>query len=278
MHALRHELRVVPHPVRVLRCRHQADLRRAFRPRDHHQRLPAVGGAPDIHFGREQAFRHSATPDGGHPRCFSRHQHPFLRLQVHGQDADAPAVQRQQEVRHFAVHHLRADACRHPVEFLRANLATLLQHLHAHLRGRDMLNQPEAVVPEPRFRFQRLPAQFRCLHLFGHVLQLPAVLFNGGTAHLRRAVVPAYHLQRHLIHSFFLFHVSVFLDRLFHIFIPLRLLGASFRSGSCRSFCSCRWLRGAMRNVSFCRSKVTSRSFRKPSGTSMHLTAIGFPP
>ena len=210
MHALRHELRVFPHPVRVLRCRHQADLRRTFRPRDHHQRLPAVGGAPDIHFGREQAFRHSATPDGGHPRRFSRHQHPFLRLQVHGQDADAPAVQRQQEVRHLAVHHLRADACRHPVEFLRADLAALLQYLHAHLRGRDMLNQPEAVVPEPRFRFQRLPAQFRCLHLFGHVLQLPAVLFNGGTADLRRAVVPAYHLQRHLIHSFFLFHVSVF--------------------------------------------------------------------
>jgi hypothetical protein len=42
------------------------------------------------------------------------------------------------------------------------------------------------------------------------VLKLPAVLFNGGTADLRRAVVPAYHLQRHLIHSFFLFHVSRF--------------------------------------------------------------------
>ena len=259
MHALRHELRVILHYVRVQRLRHQADLRRAFRPRDHHQRLPAVGGTLDIHFGREQAFRHSATPDGGHPRRFHRHPHPLRCLQVHGQDADTPAVQRQQEVRHFAIHHLRADSHRHPVEFFRVILPALLQHLHAHLRKRDMLNQPPVeVVPESRFRFQRLPAQFRCLHLFGHVLQLPAVLFNGGTAHLRRAVVPAYHLQRYLIHSFFLFHVSVFLDRLSHIFIPLRLLGASFRSGSCCSccLCSCRWLRGAMRNVSFCRSKV----------------------
>ena len=211
MHALRHELRVIPHPVRVQCLRHQADLRRAFRPRDHHQRLPAVGGAPDIHIGREQAFRHSATPDGGHPRRFHRHPHPLRCLQVYGQDADAPAVQRQQEVRHFAVHHLRTDSHRHPVEFFRVVLPALLQHLHAHLRGRDMLDQPPVeVVPEPRFRFQRLPAQFRCLQLFGHVLQLPAVLFNGGTADLRRAVVPAYHLQRHLIHSFFLFHVSVF--------------------------------------------------------------------
>ena len=58
-----------------------------------------------------------------------------------------------------------------------------------------MLDQPPVeVVPESRFRFQRLPAQFRSLHLLGHVLQLPAVLFNGGTADLRRAVVPAYHL------------------------------------------------------------------------------------
>ena len=140
---------------------------------------------------RFQSRLHPVGKEGGCPRHLHRLRRPLRRLQVDGQQGQAPAVLRHQKIRHLPVEHLRSDCRSHLVKIGSALAVPVPYGFHADLCERDMVQQCQMPVTEFRTRCQRTAAHLRGFHVLRHMLQRPSELPDGIGAPLCGTLVPA---------------------------------------------------------------------------------------